>query len=78
MRKMILDRGKMRRNIALDIFRIIAATLIVLHHYQQGTGIVLKYINFYGGKFNFGYIVGLFFLISGLLLDNWYSIILCY
>lgn len=56
-----------KRNITLDIIRIIAATLIVLHHYQQGTGIVLQHINFYGGKFNFGYVVELFFVISGLL-----------
>ena len=47
--------------------RIVAATLIVLHHYQQGTGVECRYISFYGGKFNFGYVVELFFVISGLL-----------
>ena len=55
------------RNTAIDIMKISGATLIVLHHYQQGTGIVLRHIAFYGGKFNFGYVVELFFLISGLL-----------
>lgn len=29
---------KKKRNITLDIVRVAAATLIVLHHYQQGTG----------------------------------------
>ena len=55
------------RNTAIDIMKISGATLIVLHHYQQGTGIALRHIAFYGGKFNFGYVVELFFVISGLL-----------
>lgn len=55
------------RNTAIDLMKISGATLIVLHHYQQGTGIVLRHIAFYGGKFNFGYVVELFFVISGLL-----------
>ena len=58
---------KKKRNITLDIVRVAAATLIVLHHYQQGTGMVLQHINFYGGKFEVGYVVELFFVISGLL-----------
>lgn len=56
------------RNTAIDLLRILAATLIVLHHYQQGVDITFKYIAFYGGRFNFAYIVELFFLISGLMI----------
>lgn len=57
-----------QRNAAIDFLRIGAATLIVLHHYQQGVDITFRHITFYGGTFNFGYIVELFFLISGLMI----------
>lgn len=50
-----------RRNAAIDFLRIGAATLIILHHYQQGIGITFKHISFFGGAFNFGYLVELFF-----------------
>lgn len=62
-----------KRKGAIDLLRIVAATLIILHHYQQGTGIQFKYVSFYGGKFNFGYIVELFFIISGLLTYKYIS-----
>lgn len=51
----------------LDLIKITAAIFIVLHHYQQISGMRLKGINFYGGSFNFGYLVELFFMISGYL-----------
>lgn len=50
-----------------DILKVIATILIVFHHYQQITGFWGKGINFYGGKFYFGYLVELFFMISGFL-----------
>lgn len=53
-------------NYAIDFVRIIAATMIVLHHYQQGCDIEFAHITFYNGMFEFGYIVELFFIISGL------------
>lgn len=56
------------RNVTIDFLRIVAATMIVLHHYQQGIDITFKNISFYGGIFNFGYFVELFFLISGLMI----------
>lgn len=56
------------RNGAIDFLRAAAATLIVLHHYQQGVNITFKHMNFYGGAINFAYIVELFFLISGLMM----------
>ena len=54
-----------KRNYGLDIIKIFATILIVFHHYQQITGAVFNRINFYNGRFPFGYIVELFFVISG-------------
>lgn len=51
----------------LDYAKIIAASLIVCHHYQQVFGCTFDGINFYGGKIVFGYFVELFFTISGFL-----------
>lgn len=56
---------KMERKYGLDILKIMATIIIVFHHYQQITGTVFEGINFYGGKFYFGYVVELFFVISG-------------
>ena len=54
------------RNYSLDFLKIIATTLIIFHHWQQCTGAKFSYgINFAGGKFYWGYIVELFFIISG-------------
>ena len=53
------------REYSLDVLKILATVLIMFHHYQQLTGTVFKYINFHGGLFYFGYIVELFFLLSG-------------
>ena len=50
-----------------DLLKIIAAILIVFHHYQQLADVSFKWINFYGGLFSFGYLVELFFIISGFL-----------
>ena len=51
-----------------DVLKVIATILIVFHHYQQITGTFWKSgINFWGGEFYFGYLVELFFLISGFL-----------
>lgn len=50
-----------------DILKIVAATLIVFHHYQQVFEVSFYPVNFYGGKLVFGYLVELFFVISGFL-----------
>ena len=50
-----------------DIIKTLAATLIVFHHYQQVFKCEFSGINFYSGLFNFGYLVELFFMISGFL-----------
>ena len=54
------------RDYSLDILRIAATILIVFHHYQQCTGAFFEgRLNFYNGRFYFGYIVEFFFLLSG-------------
>ena len=59
------------RNNSLDFLKIIATILIVFHHYQQALNVKFTQINFFGGKFYFGYLVELFFLISGFLMFNY-------
>ena len=54
----------------LDTLKIICALLIMLHHYQQCFDVKFSAINFYGGLFNCGYLVELFFMISGFLATN--------
>lgn len=55
-----------KRNGALDFIKVVATTIIVLHHYQQLAGVFYETgINFYFGTFYFGYIVEMFFIMSG-------------
>lgn len=54
-----------KREYSLDALKVFAITIILFHHYQQGTGAVFKYVNFWDGKFYCGYFVELFFIISG-------------
>lgn len=57
-----------RRKCGLDILRIIATILIVLHHYQQVIGdFPGSSVSFYSGKIYFGYTVEFFFVLSGFL-----------
>ena len=54
------------RKYSLDVLRIIATILIVFHHYGQVTGLYLEgHINYWNGRFYFGYVVEFFFLLSG-------------
>ena len=54
------------RNCSLDVLRITATVLIIFHHYQQITGAYFEgHINFFNGRFYFGYLVEFFFLLSG-------------
>ena len=62
---------KKERNYSLDFLKIIATILIVCHYYQQILGVEFEAINFYGGKFYFGYLVEFFFLISGFLMFSY-------
>lgn len=57
---------KESRKILPDILRVVLTACVLFHHYQQLTGTFFyRGINFYGGKFYFGYIVEAFFLMSG-------------
>lgn len=54
------------RQYSLDFLKIIATLFILFHHYQQFVSNVFDSgINYYGGIFNFGYMVELFFILSG-------------
>lgn len=50
-----------------DYIKIIAASLLVFHHYQQVFACKFAGINFYEGHIQFGFLVELFFTISGYL-----------
>ena len=59
-----MDRQE--RDYGLDVLKAAATILIVLHHYQQVYMLHFQRgINFYNGTFYFGYLVELFFVISG-------------
>lgn len=61
------SKANLRRDHALDFIKVVATLLIVFHHYQQDTGSYFNWgINFYNGKFYFGYVVELFFILSGM------------
>lgn len=64
-----------QRDRSLDFIKVIATILIVLHHYQQVMGVQFKNFNFFAGRFYFGNLVELFFIISGICAYRWiYSI----
>ena len=55
-----------QRKIIPDLIKILCTVGILFHHYQQFTGTYFyKGINFYGGRFSSGYLVEVFFLLSG-------------
>lgn len=57
------------RRASLDFIKVVSTVLIVFHHYCQSTGAYFDGgINFAGGVFPFGYLVELFFLISGMMM----------
>ncbi len=67
-----MEKVKESRSGVLDLCRIVATLLIILHHYQQVMRVSFDRINFYGGKrFYFGYMVELFFVISGILVYSY-------
>lgn len=55
-----------KRQYSLDFLKIVATVFILFHHYQQYiSGMFNDGINFYGGVYNFGYMVEFFFILSG-------------
>ncbi len=60
-----------KRELSLDILKIIATNFIMFAHYQQFTDtFFMNGINFFNGVFEFNQMVELFFLISGILAYN--------
>lgn len=49
----------------MDVLKVIAAIIIVFHHYQQVFSVSFSGINFIDGSFSFYTMVELFFIISG-------------
>lgn len=60
-----------QRDRELDFIKVLATILIVLHHYQQVMNVTFRHFNFFGGKFYFGNLVELFFIISGICAFRW-------
>ena len=61
------SKPTLQRDYALDFIKVVAILLIVFHHYQQDTGAHFSWgINFHNGRFYFGYVVELFFILSGM------------
>ena len=59
------------RNGALDFLKFAASVILVLHHYQQVNNVFIDNgVNFYSGHFYWGFLVDLFFIISGFFLIN--------
>ena len=64
---------KESRNYSLDLLKIIATVLLVFHHWQQVEKVTFPHVNFFGGRFYFGYIVELFFILSGFFMYRYIS-----
>ncbi len=65
---------KSSRIYTLDLIKFLASIMIVFHHYQQVRGLYSDSVfDFYGGPINFGYLVELFFMISGFVCENKFS-----
>lgn len=63
----------MKRRGSLDFLKVLATVFIVFHHYQQVVNVQYSTgINFFGGIFYWGWMVELFFLISGFVMLPWY------
>lgn len=62
---MNIEKKSAERNYGLDLLKIMGIVCIFFLHYQQVTEVIFPDINFCFGRFNYGYIVELFFVISG-------------
>lgn len=56
-----------KRIYSIDVLKFLCAILIIFHHYQGQFDVTFPSMNFAGGIFYFGYLVELFFIISGYL-----------
>lgn len=64
---------KKKREYSIDFLKFVSTILIILHHYQQIYVGDYTIIKFYDGKFYFGHLVELFFIISGFFALNMIS-----
>lgn len=63
-----LSLHQTKRYGGIDMMKFVMSIFIVLHHFQQITGIYyLKGINFWGGRYYWGRLVECFFIISGMM-----------
>ncbi len=57
---------RQNREGSIDFLKVLATCVIIMHHFQQVTNSFFEgQLNFYFGKFYWGYMVELFFIISG-------------
>lgn len=61
---------KVKRIYTLDAIKLICTVLILFHHYMQVFPFETNGIKFFGGKFYFGFLVELFFILSGYFMGN--------
>ncbi len=59
-----------KRDHALDLLKFIATIAVVLHHYERSFGLHFETLNFADGRFYFGWMAELFFMVSGYLALN--------
>lgn len=63
------ENNHKKRNGVIDLLKILATFCIIMHHYQQRTGAQGKILIFWDDPhFYFGYLVELFFIISGIVI----------
>ena len=61
-----------KRFVGLDFLKAVAAIFIVMHHYQQVSGVIFTTFNFYpasDAQLHLGFLTILFFMISGFLVE---------
>ena len=62
-----------KREYSLDVLKIIGTLIIVVYHFQGNFDVHYGPVDFAGGKFYFGYIVELFFMLSGYFAESYKS-----
>lgn len=66
-----VNSGNRKYYPSLDLLKFICSLLIVVHHYQMAFNLWFEgRLNFNNGYFYFGFLVELFFMVSGFLMEN--------
>lgn len=66
------QKAARKRFVGLDFLKAVAAIFIVMHHYQQVSGVIFTTFNFYpasDAQLHLGFLTILFFMISGFLVE---------